>query len=357
MRLLARTLCVTFAALAVPISGAAGLVMVRASGAAGDSESVSVPLPLHGSSDVGATHLRLVVAGRSAVVLDAGTGRSIPVSGIRNVGALGAGASRVGRSAILWVPQTAKAGAISGSIYVIAPGSTRARLAARNVSSFASGPGGNSILLRVNRSASECVLRNVDLEGRQLQRSTPIDCGAVLVDSGVGLAKMTRDSIVDAETGQVLATGTTIVAGDGFVLSESADSPTARLFNILTKRAVNVRLPPRAVGLPSAVYSAPGSRDVVVELGDPSFGGTGTQVIDLWRVDRKTGRVRRLDGVPAAVDLKSTSGALLPDGRFVMVSRSGGRIVFAEWPTLKSKIAVKSLALDEGASGLSIAIN
>jgi hypothetical protein len=106
---------------------------------------------------------------------------------------------------------------------------------------------------------------------------------------------------------------------------------------------------PSAIRFADEAAAAPDGRHVALDFADPAFHGTGTQVMDVWLLDTRTGGLAQLPGMPAIAHLKSTSFAWAPDGRLVLLSQDAGLV--AVWRPGERRLAARRLRLPRPSGG------
>jgi hypothetical protein len=106
---------------------------------------------------------------------------------------------------------------------------------------------------------------------------------------------------------------------------------------------------PSAIRFPDEAAIAPDGRHVAIDFADPAYHGTGTQVMDVWWLDARTGRLTQLPGMPAIAHLKFTSFAWAPDGRLVLLSQDAG--VVAVWRPGAAQLALRHVRLPPPSGG------
>jgi hypothetical protein len=105
---------------------------------------------------------------------------------------------------------------------------------------------------------------------------------------------------------------------------------------------------PTPIGRAGSGLASPDGRLLAVEFADPAYGPTQRQVSDIWLLDLRTRRWRRLPGMPLATGLKFMSMAWTDDGRLVLAGEFdhfGDALV--SWRPGQDHLAVKRVALPE----------
>jgi hypothetical protein len=305
------------------------------------------PVPLRGTALKGETGLRLLVAANPPFVLDVDTGRVIP-SGIPAltrgtlwvVGVGGRAAGVVASSA--W--KRADIYAVRGREARVSPLGTGTNVwAAAN---------GRAVWVQSAAARSRCTLRQMGLDGRQLHSPRAFPCATVSDPAGGSLGLVVRRTrVLDPRTGHaVLQTrwGIWAVAGTTLVLAGPGTGFT--LLDGKTRAARRVPWP-SILGFLDRPAVDPRGRFVALAFAVPAWRGGGSQVLDVWLLETRTGKLTQLPGMPAFVSLKRTSIAWSDDGRLVLLGESNGADVVAVWRPGQQHPALKTVQLPERSGG------
>jgi hypothetical protein len=300
------------------------------------------PRFLQGRPLAGPTGLRLLVASDPPRVLDVDRGTSRPVGGLPN-GQDPFGVARLGEGALIAGDREA---------FVLDRGSSRARSIGQAVTAVASRDGRGVWLLEPGRA---CILREVDLRGRDRRPPRRLPCGTgVGSETSLGLLGWTgggdgeRQALLDPGTGRVVASYPAILGVAGSLVLWGANPDDGGPFTLTDRRTGArhrvARPTPDAwagSGLPS-----PDGRLLAVEFVDASWSRVKGQVSDIWRLDLRGRRWRRLPGAPLITAVKFMSMAWTGDGRLVLVGdfdRFGEAL--AVWRPGQDHLAVRRLDL------------
>lgn len=277
---------------------AVALAVLAAAAAHATAVTRRAPAPLRGIPLEEATRLRLLVADNPPFVLDVDSGRAQRVAGIRRAeGAIVTGLERAGNGALVTIDHAGR-----GAVYVLGAAATRARLLAEGIEA-APARDGRSALVLVRQSPGRCVLRTLPLAGGAATSSRPRSCAAHL----------------DAAKRRALA---------------------------------RLRLPwPSALRGRDESVLQPGGRLVALGFADPAWGGSGTQVADVWLFDRDSRTAQQLPDMPAIVSLKFTSMSWADDGRLVFLAESERRNVVGVWTPGEERIRVKAVRIPQRTGG------
>jgi hypothetical protein len=313
-------------------------VAVVAVGAAGSA--AREPVPLAGAPLEGKTGIRLVVADVSAFVLDVDTGkvtrvRGVPVVRRGTLAVVGVG----GRAAVV----VAHSGR-NGQVYA-------AEAAARRFVSLGAGrdvvpaTDGRSVWVKSVVDRSRCTLRRMGIDGRELDAPASFRCRSTIAAGGsLGLI-VNRTRMVDPVTRRtVLRTRWGILAAAGRRLVLAGPDRQLALLDGATGRERRLRWPSVVTMLDQPAVDPRGNL-VALAFATPAWKGRGRQVLDVWLLDTRTGRLVQLPGMPAFVALKATSLAWTQDGRLVLLGESEERDVFAVWRPGQRRLALKLLEL------------
>lgn len=309
------------------------------------------PVPLAGVALRDETGLRLLVSGNPPFVLDVDTGRVMPVPGIpvlsrgtlSVVGVGGRAAAVVARSA--W--QRADIYAVRGREARVSPLGTGTNVR----------PAGDDRTVWVQSavSRSRCTLRRMGLDGRQLRAARAFPCATVSDPVGGTLGLVVRRTrVLDPHTGRtVLATrwGVLAAAGTKLVLA----GPDKQFTLLDGGTGAQQRLAwPSILGWLGRPAADPHGRYVALAFVAPTWYALGIpqgQVLDVWLLETKTGKLTQLPGMPAFVSIKRTSIAWTDDGRLVLLGESNGKDVVAVWRPGQRRLALKTVHLPEPSGG------
>jgi hypothetical protein len=175
-----------------------------------------------------------------------------------------------------------------------------------------------------------CRLREVGLDGRARRPPRPLPCHTGLVaDTPAGLLAWSeppggeaRSVLLDRGTGRVLARHRypAIHGVAGHLVLWGEPGRHAGPFTLVDRRteARHRAARPTPHGRAGLGLASPDGRLLAVEFADPSFGRTQSQVSDIWLLDLRARRWRRLPGMPLATGLKLMTMAWTGDGRLVL---------------------------------------
>lgn len=308
---------------------------------------------------VGSTGLRLLVSADPPFLLDVDTGAVTPVTGLNVEGNPVLTVLAVGNDAIVWLDRRAPAGRSRAEIYVVRHGTTNAIRLATGWD-VAPAQGGHAIWLLRFRDGHRCTLSEIGLDGRVHRHAHPIGCATRLLDTGSGAVLVHARTVADPATGRTLpSTGTLWAIAGGRALSSGGSGPPLTLTDLSTGRRRRLPWPSQIRGSDQAgtdqTVVQPDGRLIALDFADPAYGGTGTQVTDVWLLDPATGRFRHLPDMPAAVLLKATSMAWTTDGRLVMLAQTLGpardHSLVAVWKPSQRQIALRPVRLPARTSG------
>lgn len=316
--------------------------------AAGASAGAREPVPLRGGPLGKETGLRLLVANNPPFVLDVDSGGVTPVRGIpaQERGTLHV-IGVAGRSAVVVAASEWR----RADLYVV-----RGREA--RVSSVGTGTGsgivpaadGRAVWVKSVVDGSQCTLRQVGLDGRELSTPQTFPCATTLYPGGALGIVVNRTRVLDPLTGRTVLTtrwGILAAAGEKLLLAGPGDQFT--LLDAATRAERRLPWPSTVTyGLDQPAVD-PRGRLVALGFATP-WDGHG-QVMDVWLLDTQTGELTQLPGMPAYVSLKRTSIAWTHDGRLVLLGESNGKEVVAVWRPGWPRLAVKTVRLPERNSG------
>jgi hypothetical protein len=303
------------------------------------------PRYLEGRPLAGPTGLALLVASDPPQVVDVDRGTR------RRVGGLPAGrepyaVSPPGGGAIV---------AADRQVFVLRRGTWRATPVGRGTYGVASLDGRGVWL---PEDGARCGLREVGLDGRTRRGPWRLPCSSGLVaETRLGLLAWTaptgdgdQGALLDPGDGRVVARYPEIhgVAGDQVLWGgPEADAGPFTLTDRRTGASHRVARPTpygeADVGLPS-----PDGRLLAVEFADPSWSRVHGQVSDIWLLDVRARRWRRLPGMPLITALKAMDMAWTGDGRLLLAGdfdRFGEAL--AVWRPGQDRLAVRRLALPD----------
>jgi hypothetical protein len=298
------------------------------------------PVPLAGEPLKGASRLHLLVASNPPFILDVDTERVTPIP-----------APAVMKRGVVSVTAVAgKAGVILAGypeqVYLLRARRARPIFVGAGRQAVPSGDGTSVWIKSINGSA--CQLRRVGLDGHQIGQAQSLACNATIQFGGsLGLIS-NRTRVIDPLTGRTLLRtryGILAVAGRRLVLAGPTSAFT--LLNTATRKQQKLRWPSMLSGLddPRADYQG---RFVALAFADPA---STRQVMDVWLLDTRTGRLTHLPGMPAFVDLKFTSMEWTKDGRLVVLGQTNGRGFVAVWRRGAVRLQLKWLRLPQRTNG------
>ena len=135
-----------------------------------------------------------------------------------------------------------------------------------------------------------------------------------------------------------------MLAAVGRLVLTAGPSGSLALIDLETHGRTRFVLP--TLGLPGErAVVGPGGRLVAIPFADPAYRGGSAQSLDIWLLDTRTRRLRRLPGMPAEVALKATSMTWTRSGRLVLLAESGGRSLVAVWRPGQRRLAVRTVRL------------
>lgn len=329
-------------AAAVAILLAASACTASSPRAAGDGTlprvSAAAPPPagapryLEGRPLAGPTGLRLLVAGDPPRLVDVDRGTS------RRIGGLPAGQGRfsvhpLGDGAIL---------AADRRVFKLDRRSAMATPVGRGTYAAASPDGRGVWLLERGR---RCRLREVALDGRDRRPSRRVPCtSGLLAQTRLGLPVW--DGAGGAGDQEARYPEVHGVVGD-LILWGGHDRHAGPF--TLTNRRTGAHDPvprPTPHGQAGLGQASPDGRLLAVEFADLSWSRVNGQVSDIWLLELRTRRWRRLPGMPLITAVKFLSMAWTGDGHLVLAGefdRFGKAL--AMWRPGQDHLAVKRLAL------------
>jgi hypothetical protein len=307
--------------------------------------AAAAPRYLQGRPLAGPTGLRLLVATDPPrlVDVDRGTSRRVDVPGGEGPFSVAA----VGEDAIVAADQ---------QVFVLDRWSPRARPVGAG-DAIASLDGRGLWLLERGR---RCTLREVGLDSRLRRPPRRVPCTiGLLADTPLGLLTWTEPSaageqsaLLDLGSGLVVARYPEVHGVVGSQVLWGGPERHAGPFTLTDRRTGTSRPVPRPTpygwagfGLPS-----PDDRLLAVEFTDLSWSRVKGQVSDIWLLDLRTRRWRRLPGMPLITGVKFMSMAWTTDGRLLLAGTFDqvGKAL-AVWRPGQDRLAVKRLPLPDAA--------
>jgi len=334
--------------LAASVLGLAAVLAVGVSASAAARGGADEPVPLRGVALTGKTGLRLLVSDNPPFVLDVDSGNVSRVSGLR---AIGRGVHSVvgiaGRSAVVVAHFAGDAGLYS----VRGRGAHATSLGTgRKVVPAA---GGRSVWITrvVGRGHCHCALRHVALAGRELGGNQSFPCASTFESAGTLGVVVNRTRVLDPRTGRtVLTTRWGVLAAAGRKLLLAGPGRRFTLLDAASGAEQAFSWPSIVGGLDRPAVD-PRGRYVALAFADPAWEGGGTQALDVWVLDVRTGSLAQLPGMPALVALKATDMAWTDDGRLVLLGESEGRDVVAVWRPGETRLGVRRVRMPERSGG------
>ena len=329
---------------------AAGCTTAEPARTAQPAPAAGAPSYLHGLPLAGPTGLRLLVASDPPRLVDVDRGTSRPVAGLP-AGQDTYTVAGVGQDAIV---------AGDRQVFVLGRGSQRARLVGTvgTGGGAVASPDGRGVWLLENRR--RCTLREVGLDGRARRPPRTVSCSiGPLAETPLGLLVWTGPSaageqtaLLDLGTSRVLARYPEVHGVVGDLVLWGGHERHAGPFTLTDQRARTSHRVSRptphgyaGMGLPS-----PDGRLLAVEFADVSWSQVQGQVSDIWLLDVRARRWRRLPGMPLITGVKFMSMAWTGDGRLVLAGdfeRFGEAL--AVWRPGQDQLAVKRLSLPDDA--------
>jgi hypothetical protein len=293
----------------------------------------------------GPTGLRLLVAGDPPRLLDLDRGTSRPAGGLP-AGQGPVGVAALGGGALVTADP---------EVFVLGRGSLRARRVGWAVNATASLDARGVWLLEHGR---RCRLREVDLRGRDRRPPRRVPCASGLgAETPLGLLGWNgsagggeRDVLLDPDTGRAVAGYPEVHGVVGDLVLWGEDEAKAGPFT-LTDRGSGARhrVPrPTPHGWAGQGRASPDGRLLAVEFADVSWSRVKGQVSDIWLLDLRTRRWRRLPGMPLITAVKLMSMEWAGDGRLVLAGEFDhvGDAV-AVWRPGQDHLAVRRLDLPD----------
>ncbi len=288
---------------------------------------VSQPgLPLRGVPLTSPTGLRLLVADAPApFVLDVDSGETTPITGLPTGGERVVSLVRVGEDALVAsyrICTECRSGPVMH--YLLRNGSTAATPFARAFTAVGSRDGGGAWLF-TNRRPRGCMIREVDLSGRDRRPPLLASCNTGLVAELPGglLLNYAGPGGVEAYTVLVRRNGREVRYEDwqaqplvGNLVLSGTDRLSGLTVHDMARRT-NRRLSwpaSRGFGVGNAIGEPSGPR-AIVEFARYS----PRHRLDVWVLDTRTRRWTHLPDMPAAIVPKETSIQWTPDGRVVIL--------------------------------------
>lgn len=304
------------------------------------------PVPLRGVPLRGETGLRLLVADNPPFVLDVDAGSVTSVPGVPEmsrgtlsvVGVAGRAAVVVARSAP------------DADIYAVRGRGARVSHlgTGRDVTPASDG---RAVWVKSFVNRSNCALRQVGLDGREIRAPRSFPCASTIYAGGsLGLV-VNRIRVLDPLTGRTVLKarwGVLAAAGENLLLAGPGKQFT--LMNAATRAQRRLPWPSVLTGIDQPAVD-PRGRLVALAFADPAWKGGGKQALDVWLLDTQTGELAQLPGMPAFVSLKSTSMAWTHDGWLVLLGESSGEDLVAVWRPGRRRLAVQTVHLPERTSG------
>ncbi len=307
------------------------------------------PQPLRGSPLVGATGLRLVVAGNPPLLLDVDTGRVTTVPGVPAM-----------KRGLLWVVGVGGRAAVvvaqsswpRASLYAVRGQGTRVSFLGFGTYVTPAGDG-RAVWVQSFIDRSHCTLRQVGLDGRKLRAARPFPCASTSDPPGSSLGLVVRRTrLVDPLTGRTkLETRWGILAAAGDKLLLAGPGKQFTLLDAVT--GTQRRLPwPSILRGGDEPTVDPRGRHIALAFADPAWAGGPQQALDVWLLDTETGKLTQLPGMPALVSLKFTSMSWTDDGRLVLLAQQrDGKDIVAVWRPGEQRLAMKTVGLPAPTSG------
>jgi hypothetical protein len=329
-------------------ASALGLAAVLAVGvpASAAADRADEPVPLRGVPLTGKTGLRLLVADDPPFVFDVDSGNVSRVSGLR---ALDRGVRSVvgiaGRSAVV-VAHFAG----DGGLYSVRGRGVRATYlgTGRKVAPAADG---RSVWITKVVGRDHCALRHVALAGRELGGNRSFPCASTFESAGALGVVVNRTRVLDPRTGRtVLTTRWGVLAAAGRKLVLAGPGRRFTLLDAATGTEQTFSWPSIVGGLDRPAVD-PRGRYVALAFADPAWEGGGTQALDVWVLDVRTGSLAQLPGMPALVSLKATDMNWTDDGRLVLLGESEGRDVVAVWRPGEARLGVRTVRMPKRSGG------
>jgi hypothetical protein len=306
----------------------------------------AAPHYLQGRPLAGPTGLRLLVASDPPRLVDVDRGTSRPVDGLPT-GEGPFSVAAVGEDAIV---------AADRQVFVLDRWSPRARPVGAG-DALASLDGRGIWLLERGR---RCTLREVGLDSlaRRPPRRVPCTIG-LLAETRAGLLAWTEPSaageqaaLLDRGTGRVVARYPEVHGVVGSRVLWGGPERHAGPFTLTDRHTGTSRPVPRPTPYGEAGFGVPSpdGRLLAVEFADLSWSRVKGQVSDIWLLDLRTRRWRRLPGMPLITGVKFMSMAWTADRRLLLAGDFDqfGKAL-AVWRPGQDHLAVKRLPLPDPA--------
>jgi hypothetical protein len=305
-----------------------------------------MPHYLQGRPLTGPTRLWLLVASDPPRVVDVDRGTRRPVDGLPP-GEDPFSVATVGSDAIVAADQ---------QVFVLERWSPRARPIGAGDAMAALDGRGIWLLERGQR----CTLREVGLDSRLRRPPRRVPCTiGLLAETPAGVLAWTeptaageQSALLDLGSGQVVARYPEVhgVAGSQVLWGEP--ERLAGPFTLTDLRTGSSHEVPRPTpyGMAGFGVPSPDGRLLAVEFADLSWSRVKGQVSDIWLLDLRTRRWRRLPGMPLITGVKFMSMAWTGDGRLVLAGdfERFGKAV-AVWRPGQDHLATKRLPLPDAA--------
>jgi hypothetical protein len=312
----------------------------------GPPPAAAGPRYLQGQPLTGPTRLWLLVASDPPRLVDVDRGTSRPVDGLPT-GDVPFSVAAAGEDAII---------AADRQVFVLERWSPRARPVGAGDAMPSLDGRGIWLLERGRR----CTLRQIGLDSlaRRPPRRVPCTIG-LLADTPLGLLVWTEPSaageqgaLVDLGSGRVVARYPEVHGVVGSQVLWGGPERHAGPFTLTDRRVGTSRPVPRPTpyGAAGSGLPSPDGRLLAVEFADLSWSRVKGQVSDIWLLDLRTRRWRRLPGMPLITAVKFMSMAWTADGRLLLAGdfdRFGKAL--AIWRPGQDHLAVKRLPLPDPA--------
>jgi hypothetical protein len=303
------------------------------------------------------TGLELLVSANPPRLLDLDSGTNRKVAGVPGGADRVTWVQPVGRHAVI----VTEAPTGAGEVYLLRKGAASATAIGRASDAIPTRDGRGLWLWRWSRHR-HCTLAAVGLDARPRRPSVRMDCGArPVAEPDRGLLAQVEGPDADAPTaalldprdGHRLASYPDVigVAGD-LVLSGGGEADQGPFTLTDRRTGLRRRVPrPPGVGRAGGGLPSPDHRLLAVEFGDPAWYGGPGQVMDVWLLDLRSRRWRRLPGMPVLAFLKLTSMAWTGDGRLLLLGGFDRRDALAVWRPGQDRLAFRRLHLPADRAG------